>query len=166
MRLPPSTGDLVFAIIQSFAVVATDVQFPTLTVEEKICVQVLEFVISEALLKVMLSLLLFAGTLHFKLSDFRKAWLVIFLMATISVGLSTVTFGFGFSWLTGMSLIIAFVFGALISPTDPVEALGVLREENLLKALETKIAVKNLFNDVVGYVVFLVLVGIAFPSVD
>ena len=84
----------------------------------------------------------------------------------MSVGLSTVTFGFGFSWLTGMPLIIAFVFGALISPTDPVAVFGVLREENLPKALETKIAGESLFNDVVGYVVFLVLVGIAFPSVD
>ena len=73
LRLPPSIGDFVFEIIRSFAVVMTDVLFPTLTVEEKICVQVLEFEFSEVLLKGMLSFSLFAGALHVKLSDLRKA---------------------------------------------------------------------------------------------
>lgn len=166
LRLPSSIGILVVALLTSFAVIATDAIFPALTVEEQIRAQVLEFEFSEALLEGMLGLLLFAGALHVKLSDLRKAWLVIFLMATIGVGISTAIVGFGFSWITGMPLMVAFVFGALISPTDPVAVLGVLREADLPKSLETKIAGESLFNDGVGYVVFLVLVGLAFPSGD
>jgi len=166
LRLPSSIGILVVALLASFAVIATDAIFPALTVEEQIRAQVLELEFSEALLEGMLGLLLFAGALHVKLSDLRKAWLVIFLMATIGVGISTVIVGFGFSWITGMPLMIALVFGALISPTDPVAVLGVLREADLPKSLETKIAGESLFNDGVGYVVFLVLVGLAFPSDD
>ncbi len=166
LRLPSSIGILVVALFASFAVIATDAIFPALTVEEQIRAQVLELEFSEALLEGMLGLLLFAGALHVKLSDLRKAWLVIFLMATIGVALSTVIVGFGFSWITGMPLVVALVFGALISPTDPVAVLGVLREADLPKSLETKIAGESLFNDGVGYVVFLVLVGFAFPTDD
>ncbi len=166
LRLPSAIGILVVALVASFAIIATDAIFPTLTVEEQIRAQVLEVEFSEALLEGMLGLLLFAGALHVKLSDLRKAWLVIFLMATIGVGVSTAIVGFGFSWITGMPLMIALVFGALISPTDPVAVLGVLREADLPKSLETKIAGESLFNDGVGYVVFLVLVGLAFPSGD
>jgi len=166
LKLPSSIGILVIALIASFVVIVTDALFPSLTVEEQIRAQVLELEFSEALLEGMLGLLLFAGALHVKLSDLRKAWLVIPLMATIGVGLSTTIVGFGFHWLTGMPIMIALVFGALISPTDPVAVLGVLREANLQKSLETKISGESLFNDGVGYVVFLVLVGLAFPSGD
>jgi CPA1 family monovalent cation:H+ antiporter len=121
---------------------------------------------SDALLEGMLGLLLFAGALHVKLSDLREQWRLVALMATIGIALSTAIVGVGFSWLTGMPILIALVFGALISPTDPVAVLGVLREASLRKTLETKIAGESLFNDGVGYVVFLVLVGLAFPHGD
>lgn len=166
LKLPSAIGILVVALFASFAVIASDALFPALTVEEQIRAQVLELDFSDTLLEGMLGLLLFAGALHVKLSDLRKAWLVICLMATVGIGLSTAIVGFGFSWFTGMPLMIALVFGALISPTDPVAVLGVLREAELPKSLETKIAGESLFNDGVGYVVFLVLVGLAFPSDD
>ena len=121
---------------------------------------------SEALLEGMLGLLLFAGALHVNLSDLRREWIVVALMATIGVALSTVIIGYGFSWITGMPILVALVFGSLISPTDPVAVLGVLKDAELPKSLETKIAGESLFNDGVAYVVFLVLVGLAFPHGD
>lgn len=166
LRLPSAIGILVVALLASFAVIITDWIFPALTVEEALRAQVLEIEFSDALLEGMLGLLLFAGALHVKLSDLRREWVVVMLMATLGIALSTFIIGVGFSWLTGMPLMIALVFGALISPTDPVAVLGVLREADLRKSLETKIAGESLFNDGVAYVVFLILIGLAFPHGD
>lgn len=166
LRLPSSIGILVVALLASLAVLAVDMIWPALTMAEEIRNLVRGIDFSEALLEGMLGLLLFAGALHVKLSDLRAQWGPVFLMATMGVALSTAIVGFGFSWITGMPLLIALVFGSLISPTDPVAVLGVLRQASLRKTLETKIAGESLFNDGVGYVVFLVLVGLAFPTGD
>lgn len=163
-RLPSAIGILVVALLASLSVMGIDLLLPDLGIGGQVRAFVQDLSFSRALLEGMLGLLLFAGALHVKLGDLRKQKWVVALMATIGVGLSTVVVGVGFSWITGMPLLIALVFGALISPTDPVAVLGVLRAANLRKSLETKIAGESLFNDGVGYVVFLVLVGIAFPS--
>ena len=166
LRLPPAIGILIVALLASFAVMLLDLAIPSLGVATIVRQTVLEIEFSDALLEGMLGLLLFAGALHVKLSDLRREWVVVALMATIGIALSTIIVGYGFSWLTGMPLAIALVFGALISPTDPVAVLGVLREADLEKSLETKIAGESLFNDGVAYVVFLILVGLAFPHGD
>ncbi|MBS9716561.1 cation:proton antiporter [Pseudohalocynthiibacter aestuariivivens] len=166
LKLPSSIGILIVALFASFGVMLADLIVPSLQMADQVREVVKGIDFSDALLEGMLGLLLFAGALHVRLSDLREQWKVVFLMATIGVGLSTAIVGFGFSWITGMPLLIALVFGALVSPTDPVAVLGVLREANLAKTLETKIAGESLFNDGVGYVVFLVLVGLAFPGDD
>ncbi len=166
LKLPSAIGILIVSLFASFGVMLLDLILPSLGVADVVRSTVLEIEFSDALLEGMLGLLLFAGALHVKLSDLKKEWVVVALMATIGIGLSTTIVGYGFSWLTGMPLMIALVFGALISPTDPVAVLGVLRQANLKKSLETKIAGESLFNDGVGYVVFLVLVGLAFPHGD
>lgn len=164
LRLPSSIGILVVALAASLGVLGLDLLFPGLGMVETTRGIVNDLEFSDALLEGMLGLLLFAGALHVKVEDLREQWLVVLLMATIGVGLSTVIVGFGFSWITGMPLLVALVFGALITPTDPVAVLGVLRQAKLPKALETKIAGESLFNDGVGYVVFLILLGLAFPT--
>lgn len=166
LKLPSAIGVLVVSLLASFVLLGADLLRPDFGIADTVRGIITGIDFSEALLEGMLGLLLFAGALHVKLSDLKAEWRAVFLMATLGIALSTVVVGFGFSWLTGMPLLVAMVFGALISPTDPVAVLGVLREADLPKALETKIAGESLFNDGVGYVVFLVLVGLAFPTGD
>ncbi|MDX1781070.1 MAG: sodium:proton antiporter, partial [Thalassovita sp.] len=164
LRLPAAIGILVVSLLASLSVLGLDFILPELRMADTARRLILGIDFSDALLEGMLGLLLFAGALHVKLADLRAQWLLVVLMATLGVGLSTAIVGIGFSWITGMPLMVALVFGALISPTDPVAVMGVLREASLRRSLETKIAGESLFNDGVGYVVFLVLIALAFPD--
>ena len=123
----------------------------------------------ETLMDGMLSFLLFAGALHVNLEDLSKQKWIILLLATVGVLTSTFLVGM-LAWLIfnglgiHMPVIYCLVFGALISPTDPIAVLGVLKSVGVAKTLETKIAGESLFNDGIGVVVFLVMVGIATGS--
>lgn len=165
-RLPPSIGILVTALLGSIAILGVDLYLPDLQLVGQMRDLVASMQFSGSLLDGMLGLLLFAGALHVSIADLRKEAMPVLLMATLGIAISTAIVGFGFSWITGMPILIALVFGALISPTDPVAVLGILQDAKIRKSLETKIAGESLFNDGVGYVVFLLLVGLAFPSGD
>ena len=128
--------------------------------------------LNEALMHGMLGVLLFAGALHVKLDELLDLKWVIGTLAVIGTILSSLitgTLGYVLFDLVGMPLpfLYCLLFGALISPTDPIAVMGILRQARLPKALEMKIVGESLFNDGVGVVIFLVLLNLLpKPSVD
>jgi len=119
----------------------------------------------KTLLHGMLSFLLFAGALHVNLNELIQQKLVIVILATVGVITSTLLIGVLTWWLLAWfgldtSFLYCLIFGALISPTDPIAVLGIMKKAGVPKSLEIKIAGESLFNDGIGVVVFLVLLGL------
>jgi len=120
----------------------------------------------ETLLHGMLSFLLFAGALHIDLDRLAHQKWIIGTLATVGTVGSTFIIGslayLVLDWLNiGLPLMQCLLFGALISPTDPIAVLGILKKAGVPESLETKISGESLFNDGVAVVVFLVLLQIA-----
>jgi len=125
----------------------------------------------QTLLHGMLSFLLFAGALHVNLNDLAQQRWVIGILSTVGVVGATFLIGGGvyylFAWLDiDVPFIYCLLFGSLISPTDPIAVLGILKSAGAPKTLETKITGESLFNDGVAVVVFLVLADIAAGEAD
>lgn len=114
----------------------------------------------------MLSFMLFAGSLHINTEELFKNKYIILMLATVSVIISTILIGYGTYGLTRildipLPFYYCFVFGALISPTDPIAVLGILKYVGAPKSLEMKIAGEALFNDGMGIVLFFLALAIA-----
>jgi CPA1 family monovalent cation:H+ antiporter len=123
------------------------------------------------LLESMLSFMLFAGAIHIKFKDLKNEKLSILLFSTISVLISTFIIGATTFYLLAImglnvNFIHALLFGALISPTDPIAVLSILKTAGVSKSLETKIAGESLFNDGVAVVVFITILKLAQPGAD
>ncbi|WP_457636727.1 cation:proton antiporter [Oceanithermus sp.] len=121
--------------------------------------------LDRVLMQGMLAFLLFAGALHVNLEDLHRRWVSILTLATLGVLLSTFLVGTGVyylaSWLNvGLPYLTALLFGALISPTDPIAVLGLLKRAGVPKDLEVLISGESLFNDGVGVVVFAVILSL------
>ena len=167
LKLPTTIGLMLIALVFSLVLILAGKFLPN---SNQWAVDLLRGVDFDAtLLHGMLSFLLFAGALHINLNDLRQQYRVITGLATAGVVISTFVVG-GLSWLafklSGMDFpfLSCLLFGALISPTDPIAVLGILKTTNAPKSLETKIAGESLFNDGVGVVVFLVLLDIGAPG--
>ena len=169
IRLPETIGITAIGLVAALGVTAYGAFDPAVVQWAARTVENIDF--SEVVFHGMLGMLLFAGSLHINLNDIDREKWVILLLATIGVMLSTVIVGsafWGAAHLIGFELpfIYALLFGALISPTDPIAVLGILRKVGVPKELETKIAGESLFNDGTGVVLFITLSGIAFGGHD
>jgi len=171
LRLPRTIGLVIIALAASLAVLGLDALAPGLDIGVSVREVMLEIDFSETLMQGMLSFLLFAGALHVDLSELASRKWAIGSMATLGLLMSTAIVGlamWGVFALVGLDLplIYCLLFGALISPTDPVAVLGILKTTRVPPSLEAKIAGESLFNDGVGVVVFTVILGIASAGAD
>jgi CPA1 family monovalent cation:H+ antiporter len=164
LRLPSTIGLVVIALAASLAALGLDRLAPALGLAEAVRDLLERIDFDQTLLEGMLSFLLFAGALHVDLEQLRSQKWVVAAMASLGVLISAFLIAGGFTMLAGVPFLIALVFGILISPTDPVAVLGILKGIKAPASLETKIAGESLFNDGVAYVCFLIAVALAFPA--
>jgi len=169
LGLPHTIGLVIMALFASVGAIVLDAVMPSLGFKAAIAGRLAAIDFYEVLMQGMLSFLLFAGALHVDLADLASRKWAIGLMATAGVILSTFLVGTTAYYLLGaLGLGVPFlwclVFGALISPTDPVAVLGILKVVPVPQSLRAKIAGESLFNDGVGVVVFTILVAIAMSA--
>lgn len=171
LGLPHVIGLTIMGALASIILILADAYIPALTLDDQVARFLESLNFSETLLQGMLSFLLFAGALHVDLDELKKGWLPILVLSTVGVVISTVIVGFGFSFLVGLfgieiPFIWCLVFGALISPTDPVSVLGILKRAAVPDSLQATVAGESLFNDGVGVVVFSILLSAAISGAD
>ncbi len=164
IKLPTTIGIMLLSLVLSLVLILFGEMGVTLEDQATKIVSSIDF--NQTLLHGMLSFLLFAGALHVNINDLREQKWVIGTLATIGVIISTFIIGTAIYYLMQwLNIPVAYtyclVFGALISPTDPIAVMGILKVVGAPKTLETKIAGESLFNDGIGVVVFLVLLGVA-----
>lgn len=165
LKLPSAIGIMVIAIIVSVTLVASGDNFlPKTTTHLTELINNFDF--TEVLMGAMLNFLLFAGGIHINIKDLKEQFGPVVIFSTVGVIISTFAVGFGTYYLlplagVQMPLIYCIVFGALISPTDPVAVLSILKQANVSKSLETKVAGESLFNDGMAVVVFTVVLQLA-----
>jgi len=164
IRLPNTIGIMLSGLLFSLALIGADRFVPEFNLLAKELLTSIDF--NKTLLHGMLSFLLFAGAMHVNINNLRGQYRMIGALATIGVLTSTLLMALFFWWLTGyfgyqVPFLYALLFGALISPTDPIAVMGILKSIGIPKSLETKIVGESLFNDGIGVVIFIVLLEMA-----
>lgn len=165
LKLPSTIGIMVIAIVVSvFLVLFGETMLPKTFSHLNELIGSLDF--TEVLMGAMLNFLLFAGGIHINIKDLKEQFGPVVIFSTVGVIISTFAVGIGAYYLlplvgVKMPLIYCLVFGALMSPTDPVAVLSILKQANVSKSLETKVAGESLFNDGMAVVVFTVILQLA-----
>ncbi len=163
-KLPATIGVMLMALLLSMGLIGIGNFAPSIHADARELVDRLD--LDNTLMQGMLCFLLFAGALHIELNDLAEHKCIIALLSIAGVVISMFLFGslvyFALRWLgLGLSFAWCMLFGALISPTDPVAVIGILKDAKVPHALEVQIAGESLFNDGVGVVAFTVLLEIA-----
>lgn len=166
LHLPHTIGLLLMGLCASLALVGLELAVPSKTFYEDLRSVLAQVDFRDAVLNGLLGFLLFAGALHVDLLLLRQRAWAVGAMASLGVVISTGLIGAGLWWLSGLvgvpvPFAWSLVFGALISPTDPVAVLSTLKVVKVPETLELDMAGESLFNDGVGVVVFTVLVAVA-----
>ncbi|MCO4820467.1 MAG: sodium:proton antiporter [Flavobacteriaceae bacterium] len=164
LKLPNTIGMMLITIVFTLILVIIGQFDDTLLQQEKEIITSIDF--KTVLLDVMLSFLLFAGALHTNFAQLKVQRWPVLVFATAGVLVSTFLVGIIMFYVLNLiglpvDFIYCLLFGALISPTDPIAVLGILKQAGAPKILETKIVGESLFNDGVGVVVFLTIYSIA-----
>lgn len=171
LKLPSTVALTMMGALASVVVIGIDAVLPQSDLAGLVSGFLEDIDFHQTLMDGMLSFLLFAGALHVDIDQLRRGRWQIAILSTIGVIASTLLIGGGF-WLLTMALGIAvpfiwcLVFGALISPTDPVAVMGVLKTAKVPPTLQATIAGESLFNDGVGVVIFSILLATAVSGSD
>lgn len=164
LRMPNSIGLMLITIVFTMVVFGIGYVDDTLINAERYIIRQIDF--KSVLLDIMLSFLLFAGALHTNFDQLKIQRWPILAFSTIGVLISTFLVGSSMYYLLPffgleISFVYCLLFGSLISPTDPIAVLGILKQAGAPKQLETKIVGESLFNDGVGVVIFLTIFQLA-----
>ncbi len=167
LKLPSSIGLMVLALVLSIIVYIVGMTFPELHLAE----HVKEYEFEEVLYQIVLTFMLFSGALNIdfkKLSNQRGS---VLILAIVGVLISTLVIGSLVYFMLDaldihLNYLYCLVFGALISPTDPIAVTRTIERFNLSKELEIKIAGESLFNDGIAVVLALTLLDIAHAGDD
>ncbi|WP_461452722.1 cation:proton antiporter [Mucilaginibacter sp.] len=169
IRLPGTIGIITIAVIVSVITLIVDKADPYVARYLTLLAKNIDF--SKVVLDIMLAFLLFAGALNVDTKKLRREMFPVMVLSTIGVIISTAVFGLMFHYVgllfnIHVNLIYCFLFGALISPTDPVAVGAVIKGSKLPTHLETIITGESLFNDGVGLVLFITLLEITRTGAD
>jgi CPA1 family monovalent cation:H+ antiporter len=169
IKMPATIGVMLISLVCSLFIVIIGVFYPSILQKPIAFISSIDF--GALLMRIMLSFLLFAGAIHIDVRKLKKELTPVITFATVGVILSTLIIGgcmyFVFRLFDqNIALIYCLIFGALISPTDPIAVLGILKEAKIASSLEIKITGESLFNDGVGVVIFATLLEIAHLGTD